>query len=199
VDGDLLLIADGRRVASFTLGDVAFPDSHGTVRDLRQRGLLVGLVSGDKVGKVTSLAVSLGIEEERVFAEQSPNDKVTRVQNRLGGLRAMVGNGFNDSLAMAHSDVGVAVAEATQQVKDSADVCLVTPGTTALVSALELSEQAKKKIYGSFVFAIFFNLTGLSLAAAGHMHPVVAAVLMPFSSLSVIAIATRWKLRQKAQ
>ena len=102
----------------------------------------------------------------------------------------MVGNGFNDSLAIAHSGVGFSTKNAMAPAKESSDVHLTRPGISGISEAIHLSKQTLKSIYASFIFSGLFNALGLTAALLGYVPPVVAAVAMPISSTITTLIAT---------
>jgi Cu2+-exporting ATPase len=185
-------------IAAVTLEDQLLPDAASTIEQLRDFRIRLGILSGDHNQRTLELARKLNIPAIDVFAEQSPTDKAKMLSDPINNsiLTAMVGNGFNDSLALAQAAVGIAVADASQQAKDSAEVCLMTPGLGKLLEAFLISRTALRKIRYSFIFASVYNIIGLSLAASGKINPAVAAALMPVSSLIVILIATRgWTSR----
>jgi Cu2+-exporting ATPase len=192
----LNLTIAGRHIASFELDDPILDDARSCTADLKKMKLALGIISGDLSFKTEALAKQLDIPSEMVFSEQSPEDKVAHISNSgresRQVLRAMVGNGFNDSLALVRADIGIAVAGANQQAKDAADVCLMNPGIRSTVTAIRFARGARRKLYQSFAFGVVFNLIGLTLSARGWMPPVVAAILMPFSSLVVVLIAMKW-------
>jgi len=194
-DHQLHLTIDGLLVALFVVEDRLNEDAAMTINLLERKGIQSGIVSGDLTFRTKQQAEELGIRPDLVFAEQTPAQKVERITNGFGpqgGTTVMVGNGFNDSLALIHADVGIAVAGASQQAKDAAEINLLNPGTLSVVTAIDLTMTARKKVATAFGFAATFNVIGLWLAALGHMHPVVAAVLMPISSITVITISMRW-------
>ncbi len=186
----------GHSVAGFELDDPILDDARDCVSDLRKMGLELGIVSGDLSFKTEALARQLDIPANMVFAEQSPEAKVSSINEARNGdrevIRAMVGNGFNDSLALVHADIGIAVTGANQQAKDAADVCLMNPGIRSTVTAIRFARGARRKLFLSFAFGVVFNLIGLTLSAQGWMPPVMAAILMPVSSLVVVLIAMKW-------
>ena len=173
------------------LSDQLQPDAKEAVRQLQSLLKTVGMVSGDISSNNHKIAGELGISTKDVFAEQTPEQKLQQLQGRRG-TTIMVGNGYNDSLALAGADIGVAVVGANQQAHEAADVSLRVTGLRPLVAALKLSKQAMLKIRWAFAFAVTFNLCGLTAAALGYMHPVVAAILMPLSSLTVLCLSVIW-------
>ncbi len=102
----------------------------------------------------------------------------------------MVGDGLNDAGAFAQSDVGVAVAEDVNVFSPACDAILDAKRFDSLKDFLDLSQQGMKVIRRSFLFSLFYNLIGLYFAVTGQLEPVIAAILMPLSSISVVVFAT---------
>lgn len=189
--GDLALSQEGVCVAVFSLQDKLLSDSKKTIENLKKLGIRSYIISGDR--RETSLGIgrSLGIAPENIYSNQSADEKMKIVWQKNKPNYVMIGNGYNDGLALASAKVGVAVLGSAQQARDTADIYLRKKGTYCLVDAVNLSRHGRKQIWNCYIFACGFNLVGLSLAAIGMMHPVVAASLMPVSSITVAYLATR--------
>jgi P-type Cu+ transporter len=163
-----------------------------TVKELQARGIEVWMVTGDNRFTAHSVAASLGIEN--VFAEVIPDqklDKVRQLQSR-GHVVAMVGDGINDSPALATADIGIAIGTGTDIAIDSADMVLVDNDLRNVVTALDLSRCTLKRIKINYVWALVYNILGIPLAAGVLVGwgivvpPVIAGAAMTFSSISVV-------------
>ncbi len=191
VPSDLLILAQGGNlVASFRLQDEILPDAAEVIEQLQSRNFIVSVLSGDSWKRNLIFAQSLKIPNDQIFAELSPTQKVEKLAAEHTTL--MVGNGFNDSLALASATVSMAVVDANQSAKDAADIYLTKRQTSLVPKAITLAQTAALKIKVTFLFGLIFNLAGLTAAALGYMHPVVAAILMPASSAIVICIGVIW-------
>lgn len=186
---------DGDLVWSFKLVDQLRPEARAVVSTLKELGLQVQMMSGDQSGATFYLARELGIEAWK--GDLSPAGKALAVAKlkRNGSGVVMVGNGFNDSLAMGRARVGVAVHDASPYAKSVADIALLTPSLMAIVSAVELARAATRAIYRCFAFSATYNFCAMILATQGLISPVVAALLMPANSLTVTILATKWSGR----
>jgi P-type E1-E2 ATPase len=148
------------------------------------------MLTGDSLDRAQAVGHELGLDKDHVVARLSPDEKL----GRIGGKKrnAMVGNGINDTLAMAQVEIGIAVANATESLREKADIALLAPGLDPLMRAIELSAATRRALQRCFGFALFFNLIGMSLAISGWATPVLGAILMPISSFTIFAIARRW-------
>jgi Cu+-exporting ATPase len=107
----------------------------------------------------------------------------------------MVGDGLNDAGALAQSEVGIAVSEDASLFTPACDAILDSRKFSKLANMLGITRKAIKVIYMSFAFSLLYNLVGLYFAVTGQLEPVIAAILMPLSSISIVAfttVATNW-------
>ncbi len=193
-DGLTWLGIDGHLVASFGMDDTLMPDARGVIDWLQATGAAISISSGDQEGRTQAVAAALGLAPEAAEAGRSPAGKALGVRRlKAQGAVAMVGNGVNDAVALGEAPVGVAVCGAMQAAREAADVCLTRPGLAPLRIAVAMSRAATRALRRSFCFASAYNLMAMSLAATGHVTPLVAALLMPVNSLVVTLITTRWR------
>ena len=160
------------------------------------------MLTGDARGTAQAVARTLGIDE--VIAEVQPADKA-RVVERLqseGRRVAMAGDGINDAPALARADVGIAMGTGTDIAMESAQVTLVKGDLTGIVKARALSRATVRNIWQNLVFAFGYNALGIPIAAGvlypatGRLlSPMLAALAMSLSSISVITNALRLKGR----
>ncbi len=108
----------------------------------------------------------------------------------------MIGNGLNDTGAMAQADISIAVDSSSTSAMKRADVCLLRPDISLVELAMKYAGAVRARIRLSFCVATIYNLFGLYLAARGMVSPVVAAILMPISSLTITYLSTSWIVRK---
>jgi Cu+-exporting ATPase len=150
----------------------------------------LGLVSGDRQASRDSLNDLAGCFEG-CWMEQAPADKADRVEAwRLAGTPVMmVGDGLNDSAALLKSDVGVVISDDTALFCPASDVVLQSDQLTALPGILSFARRAVAITVACIVLSLLYNVIGISIAVSGHLSPLIAAILMPLSSFTVIAVA----------
>lgn len=160
------------------------------IKSLSKRFKL-SLLSGDNEGEKFNLLKFFNNEDELLF-NQSPEHKLEYVKSLQSSNKKvlMVGDGLNDAGALKQSDVGIAVTEDISSFSPACDAILDATNLKLLPKFLNYSQSAIKIIYISFVISFFYNLVGLSFAIQGMLSPLIAAVLMPLSSISVVIFAT---------
>lgn len=149
------------------------------------------ILSGDNDGERAHLE-SLLPAGAKLHFDQKPEDKLHFVKQLKdqGKNVMMVGDGLNDSGALAQSDVGVAVSENTNTFSPACDAILDAKRFAQLPAFINLSKKGTQVIKWSFMLSLLYNLIGLGFAVTGHLKPVVAAILMPLSSISIVAFTT---------
>ncbi|GIV09436.1 MAG: copper-transporting ATPase [Fimbriimonadales bacterium] len=187
----VLLAVDGRVVAGFEFVDAPLPEVAETLHALRSAALRLVLCSGDRAEAVATFAQQVGIEEW--YAAQLPADKAALVQRlKAEGRRvAFVGDGINDAPALAQADLGVAVATGTQLAAENADLLLLNRDLRTLLHALQIARAIYRVIRQNLFFAFVYNTLGIPLAAMGYLNPMLAALAMSLSSVSVVGNALR--------
>ena len=187
--GSVVLSTPQGPVGLLRMADRIRADAFGTIEALRAAGLDVALMSGDHPDVVARIAAELGIREAR--GGMSPEDKAEAVaQLRRRGARVLfVGDGVNDGPALAAAEVGVAMGAGAAATVQVADAVQVGDGLGPLVRGLHLSRLARATIARSSRRSLLYNVVAVSIAAAGFINPLVAALLMPLSSSIVIGAA----------
>ncbi|MDD2701114.1 MAG: heavy metal translocating P-type ATPase [Sideroxydans sp.] len=181
----------GRHVAIFGLADQLRADAQQLVSTLREAGISMTLLSGDRRPVVEAIARQLGGME--VIAEVMPQDKdqvIQRLQQR-GEIVAMVGDGVNDAPALIRSNVGIALGSGTDVSLDSADIVLMHNELSKVLQATQLSQRTLLTIKQNIGLSFVYNLIMVPLAMMAKVSPLVAAITMPISSLIVIGNAAR--------
>jgi Cu+-exporting ATPase len=194
----MYLAVDGQCIGLIAVSDPIKSTTLEAVTQLKAAGIRVVMATGD--GETTAKAVGklLGLDE--VHGEVRPQDKVELVSNlqNQGRKVAMAGDGINDAPALAKSDVGIAMGTGTDVAMNSAQVTLVKGDLRGILRARTLSQATVRNMRQNLAFAFLYNALGIPLAAGllypftGHLlSPLVAALAMSFSSVSVITNALR--------
>ncbi len=194
----MVAIVDGHAAGLAQVEDPIKASSAEALRQIRAEGIRVVMLTGDSRATAEAVARELGLDE--VVAEVLPQDKaavVERFQSQ-GRVVAMAGDGVNDAPALARASVGIAMGSGTDVAMESAGLTLVKGDLRGIVRALRLSRAVTRNIKQNLFFAFFYNSVGVPLAA-GILYPffglllspMVAALAMSFSSVSVISNALR--------
>ncbi|KAF9907132.1 hypothetical protein EC991_011272 [Linnemannia zychae] len=201
----VLVAMNGSFVGFIALADTIKPEAAATVAKLQQMGIQVAMVTGDQPLVAQVIASECGIHE--VHAGISPNGKtkiVTKMQEQ-GHSVAMIGDGINDSPALAQSDLGIALVSGTDIAMEAADMVLMRGDLTDVVAAVDLCRTIFRRIRYNFAWACIYNLMGVPFAMGiflpwgFHLHPMMAGLLMAFSSVSVVASSLLLKMWRKPE
>lgn len=184
---------DGHVRGAIVLEDELIHDARKIVEQIHQLDMETCLLSGDAYRAVQSVSSAVGIDH--FSAELSPEDKVKAIKQwaEKNGNVLMVGDGLNDGPVLSVATVGVAVASATDLIREVADVVLPPGGLDRLPWLLSLSKKVQKIIVSNLFWAFSYNIVALSLAVTGLLQPILAAALMAGSSLIVVFNSLRLK------
>jgi Cu2+-exporting ATPase len=178
---------DGVVVAGAGLGDRVRDDARAALDTLRARGWHTIMLSGDAPEVVAAVGRALGFAPDDAIGAATPEGKLAFVEACKGrGHVVMVGDGVNDAAAIAAASVGVGVHGGAEACLATADIYLTRPGLGALVELVDGARNTLRVIRRNIAFSIGYNVIGAGLAMAGVLTPLIAAVLMPTSSLTVV-------------
>ena len=188
----VLVAVDGIVVARMGFGDPIRPEAGAAVRALRARGWRLGILSGDDPRVVAAVGRTLGIAAHDCRGGASPEAKrATVVHALLDGPVVMVGDGVNDAAAIASATVGIGVRGGAEACLAASDVFLARGGIGTLVELETGARRTVALIRLAIGFSLVYNVAGAALAFTGTMDPLIAAIVMPASSLSVVIAAWR--------
>ena len=195
----LLFSRDGALLGIIAVADVIKPDSPQAVRELRNMGIHVVMLTGDNERTANAIGAQAGVDE--VVAGVLPDGKqavIRRLQQK--GKVAMVGDGINDAPALTQADIGVAIGAGTDVAIDAADVVLMHSRLTDVPAAIRLSRATLRNIHENLFWAFFYNTIGIPLAAGVFiplgltLNPMFGAAAMSLSSFCVVSNALRLNL-----
>jgi Cu+-exporting ATPase len=192
------IAVDNKAVGYVTIFDAIKATSLNAIKELQNNGVEVIMLTGDNKNTAKSVAEQLNLKHYK--AECLPEDKLNEIKKlqKEGRIVAMAGDGINDAPALAQSDVGIAMGTGTDVAIESAAITLVKGDLQGIVKAKKLSHGVVKNIKQNLFFAFVYNVLGVPVAA-GVLYPIfglllspmIAALAMSFSSVSVIANALR--------
>ncbi|KAK2606408.1 Cu(2+)-transporting P-type ATPase [Conoideocrella luteorostrata] len=192
---NIFVAVDGKYTGHVCLADTIKDGAAGAISVLHQMGIKTAIVTGDQRSTALAVAAAVGISSHNVFAGVSPDQKqsiIKQIQSQ-GEIVAMVGDGINDSPALATADVGIAMSSGTDVAMEAADVVLMRPtDLMSIPAALHLTRTIFRRIKLNLAWACVYNIVGLPVAMGFflplgfNMHPMMAGFAMACSSVSVV-------------
>lgn len=198
----LFFAKNGKLAGTVAVADEVKETSAGAIAALRSLGVDVRMLTGDNRVTAEAIALRVGLSSEQVIADVLPADKERHVRELqdAGGKVAMVGDGINDSPALARADVGLAIGTGADIAKEGADVVLMRSDLMDVARAIELSRATIRNIKQDLFWALFYNGIGIPLAAGvffpltgWQLSPMFGAAAMSLSSVCVVSNALRLK------
>ncbi|MBD5091245.1 MAG: copper-translocating P-type ATPase [Lactobacillus sp.] len=184
---------DGEIIGLVAIQDVPKPSSKNAITELKARGLMTVMLTGDNKRVAHAIADEVGID--KVIAEVMPNDKAQQIKKLQdnGKTVAFVGDGINDAPALSTADVGIAMGSGTDIAIDSGGIVLVQNDLQGVVRALDISKKTFNRIKLNLFWALIYNVIGIPIAAGLFavvgftLSPELAGLAMAFSSVSVVS------------
>lgn len=179
---------DGKLLGYFSIRNHYRPAIFNQINQLKKQ-YRISILSGDNESERLNLQKELGMDV-KLFFNQQPHDKLNYIQQlqQKGQRVIMIGDGLNDAGALKQADAGIAVTESTNNFTPASDGILEANQLNRLTAYLKFTKANKQVVLASFVLSILYNIIGLSFALKGVLSPMVAAILMPSSSLSIILL-----------
>ena len=196
----MYMAIDGKFLGIIAVADVMKEEAVDTIKELKERGYKIGMITGDN--KITAEAIGKQVGIDMIFAEVTPEDKYLKVKElqEEGYNVAMVGDGINDSPALVQANVGIAIGGGTDIAMESADIVLMKRNLKDVLTAMDLSNATIRNIKQNLFWAFIYNTLGIPIAAGllypftGHLlNPMIAGGAMAMSSVSVVTNALRLK------
>lgn len=176
----------GKRIAGFDFNEALRDDAVASVNRLKE-AYRVTILSGDRIEKVQAMAKQLHLPAEAAIGEQSPEEKASFVEG-LGNHALYIGDGANDALAFAKAAVRGTPATPHGLLQDKADFYFTGRSLSGLLELFRVRKMRQRAVHLAFGFAVAYNIIVVAVALAGMMHPLLAAILMPLSSLATISL-----------
>jgi len=185
---ETIFAKSGEPIARFSFIEAARTDASEELRLLRARSLQVVILSGDRIQKVERLSKELGLDPDAAHGEMSPRAKADWLETSGADDALMLGDGANDSLAFDHALCRGTPVVHRGVLTEKADFYYLGRGIAGVRALFEVNDARRRTQIFLLVFSILYNFAAVGLAAAGKMNPLIAAILMPVSSLLTLAI-----------
>ena len=187
----VILAMDGVAQGVIGIADEIRPEAPEVMKQLRQLGMELVMITGDNRRTAAAIARQVGIE--RYLAEVRPEEKGQAIEElkKAGKSVAMVGDGINDAPALAAADVGIAMGSGSDIAIESADVALMSSDLHGLVRLVRLARMTMSNVRQNLFWALAYNTLGIPVAALGFLAPWLAGAAMALSSVSVTLNALR--------
>ena len=184
---------DGRVRGVITLADQVKPDSAAAIAELHAMGITAMLLTGDSAAVARHVAEQVGIAPDNVIAGVLPTEKAHAIEDlqNQGRIVAMVGDGVNDSVALAVADIGMAMGGGADAAIDAGDLTLMRAEVRTVPTALRLSARTLRTIRMNLFWAFAYNAAAIPLAALGWLNPMISGAAMACSSLLVVTNSLR--------
>ncbi|MDP2168525.1 MAG: heavy metal translocating P-type ATPase [Thermodesulfovibrionales bacterium] len=182
----MIVLKDRKLVGLIAVADTLKEHAEEVVRELKAAGVEVVMLTGDNERTAKAIGFRVGIE--RIASNVLPADKAKVIKGLQaeGKVVAMVGDGINDSPALAQADIGVAIGSGSDVAKETGGIILVRDDLRDVIKGIRLSKATMRKIKQNLFWAFIYNAVGIPVAAFGLLNPIIAAAAMALSSLSVV-------------
>jgi Cu2+-exporting ATPase len=191
-DSPVFIAIDGRVVALVGIGDRIRHDAPEVLASLRARGWHVRVASGDASQVVRHVGAALGIADADCLGGLTPEGKLALVrESRDRATTVMLGDGVNDAPALAAASVGIAVQGGAEASLAATDIYLTKPGLSHVLTLLDGADRTMRAIRWCVFASIAYNIVAAALSITGIINPLLAAIIMPMASLTVLVLALR--------
>lgn len=187
---DAVFQRDDEVLARFRLADTARPDARGEMAALQAQGFSTYILSGDRPAKVASLAAELGLPPGHALGHLTPQEKATWIESHGRRDTLMLGDGANDSLAFDRALCRGTPVIHRGVLEQKSDFYYLGRGIGGIRALFAVNAIRRRTQITILVFSVVYNALAVGLAVAGHMNPLVAAILMPVNSLLTLALVT---------
>jgi Cu+-exporting ATPase len=187
IGNTVMIITEDNKLKGFiAVADTLKEHAEDVVKGLKAEGVQVIMLTGDNERTAKAIGTKVGID--RIIANVLPGDKakVIKELQAEGKVVAMVGDGINDSPALAQSDIGIAIGSGSDVAKETGGIILVKDDLRDVIRSIRLSRATMRKIKQNLFWAFFYNTVAIPIAAFGYLNPIIAAAAMSISSLSVV-------------
>ena len=193
---------DGSIAARLTLTDRARPESAAAIAALRSMGCAVGMLTGDRKASALVVASAAGLRSDEVMADQTPESKSAAIAARGASTVMMIGDGINDAGALSAAGIGVAMGSGTALAAASADAILLRDDPRGVAELIGVARETIGVVRQNLFLAFIYNAAAIPLAALGFLGangPIIAAVAMGLSDISVVANTLRLRAKLSGQ
>ncbi|MBT9172138.1 MAG: Copper-exporting P-type ATPase A [Syntrophomonadaceae bacterium] len=182
----MIVAAEGNLMGFIAVADTLKEYAGDVVKGLRDEGIEVVMLTGDNERTARAIGSQIGID--MIISNVLPGDKaqVIKKLQTEGKVVAMVGDGINDSPALAQADIGIAIGSGSDVAKETGGIILVRDDLRDVIKGIKLSKATMRKIKQNLFWAFIYNTIGVPIAAFGLLNPMIAAAAMALSSLSVV-------------
>jgi Cu+-exporting ATPase len=187
----IITIIENKLAAIFQIDDEIKEDAKETIDALHKLGIKTIMLTGDNNSSAKRIAEKLGIDDYR--SELLPNQKsdiIIEFQDK-GNLVGFTGDGVNDAPALAKANLGISLASGTDIAIESSDIAIINDNLINVVNAIKISNKTIKIIRQNLFWAFVYNVIGIPLAAFGFLNPMIGALAMSLSSVSVVSNSLR--------
>ncbi len=183
----MIVAAEGKLKGFIAVADTLKENAAEVIKGLGDVRVEVVMLTGDNERTAKAIGAKVGIE--RIISNVLPGDKAKVIKGLQseGKVVAMVGDGINDSPALAQADIGIAIGSGSDVAKETGGIILVRDDLRDVIKGIKLSKATMRKIKQNLFWALIYNSVGIPIAAFGLLNPIIAAAAMALSSLSVVS------------
>jgi len=182
----MIVAKEEKLIGLIAVADTLKEHAKDVIKGLKEEGVEVVMLTGDNERTAKAIGAKVGIE--RIISNVLPGDKakVIKELQSEGKVVAMVGDGINDSPALAQADIGIAIGSGSDVAKETGGIILVRDDLRDVIKGIKLSRATMRKIKQNLFWALIYNTVAIPMAAFGLINPIIAAAAMALSSLSVV-------------